>query len=60
MTQQEIASHLGSTREVIARILGQFAQGGHIQTGRNQIVINDPVSLANHLRLQNETESAAR
>ena len=55
MTQQEIASHLGTTREVIARLLGQLASEGHIQTGRNQIVINDPVSLAEHVRTQGKT-----
>lgn len=58
MTQQEIASHLGTTREVIARILGQLASEGHIQTGRNRIVINDPVDLAEHARMHNETKRA--
>lgn len=46
MTQQEIASHLGTTREVIARILGQLASKKYIKTSRNQIVINDPSRLA--------------
>lgn len=46
MTQQEIASHLGSTREVIARVLGQLVSEGHIQTGRSQIAINNPEKLA--------------
>jgi CRP/FNR family transcriptional regulator len=55
MTQQEIASHLGATREVVARVLGQLASEGHIQTGRNQIVINDPVSLAEHVKTQSKT-----
>ena len=52
MTQQEVASHLGTTREVVARALAQLASEGHIQTGRNQIVINDPVSLAERVRRQ--------
>ena len=56
MTQQEIASHLGSTREVVARVLAQLASKGHIQTGRNQIVINDPVGLAENLSLQKQTK----
>jgi len=60
MTQQEIASHLGSTREVVARILGQLASKGHIQTGRNQIVINDPVSLGENLRLQQKETIAKK
>ena len=46
MTQQEIASHLGTTREVIARVLGQLASEGHVQTSRNQIALNDPTRLA--------------
>jgi CRP/FNR family transcriptional regulator len=50
MTQQEIASHLGTTREVIARVLGQLAAEGHIQTRRNQITINDPAKLAELVR----------
>jgi CRP/FNR family transcriptional regulator len=50
MTQQEIASHLGTTREVIARILGQLASEGHIQTSRSQIALNDPAKLAEAVR----------
>jgi CRP/FNR family transcriptional regulator len=46
MTQHEIASHLGTTREVVARALGQLASARRIRTGRGQIVINDPVRLA--------------
>jgi CRP/FNR family transcriptional regulator len=46
MTQQEIASHLGTTREVVARALGHLVSAKRITTGRNQIVINDPVRLA--------------
>jgi CRP/FNR family transcriptional regulator len=46
MTQQEIASHLGTTREVVARALGQLASKGRIRTGRRQIAITDPVRLA--------------
>jgi CRP/FNR family transcriptional regulator len=50
MTQREIASHLGTTREVVARALGQLASAGRIRTGRRQIAINDPVRLARDLR----------
>jgi CRP/FNR family transcriptional regulator, anaerobic regulatory protein len=50
MTQQEIASHLGTTREVVARALGQLAAAGRIRTGRRQIAINDPVRLARDLK----------
>lgn len=50
MTQQEIASHIGTTREVVARVLGQLASAGHIHTGRSQILINDPAKLAELLK----------
>jgi CRP/FNR family transcriptional regulator len=50
MTQQEIASHLGTTREVVARALGKLASAGCIRTGRRQIAINDPVRLARALK----------
>lgn len=50
MTQQEIASHLGTTREVIARVLGQLVSQGDIQTSRNQIVLNNPARLARCVR----------
>ena len=46
MTQQLIASHLGTTREVIARVLSGLAAGGFITTGRNLIEIRDPIRLA--------------
>ena len=51
MTQQEIASHLGTTREVVARALGKLASAGRIRTGRRQIAINDPVRLARDLKV---------
>ena len=50
MTQQEIASHLGTTREVIARIVGKLASEKHIETSRNQIAITDPPKLAELVR----------
>ena len=50
MTQQQIASHLGTTREVIARVIGQLVRAGHIQTSRNQITINEPTRLAEFVR----------
>jgi CRP/FNR family transcriptional regulator, anaerobic regulatory protein len=46
ITQQAIGSHLGSTREVIARALAQLAAAGHVRTGRRQIVLTDPAKLA--------------
>ena len=46
MTQQQIASHLGTTREVIARLLRQLVAQKHIETKRNLLVIRRPTSLA--------------
>jgi CRP/FNR family transcriptional regulator len=61
MTQQEIASHLGTSREVVARALGQLASAKRIRTGRNQIVINDPVTLAEHgLRRERQPSKTRR
>lgn len=39
MTQQRLANHLGTTREVIARILGEFTSEGLIQPGRGKVRI---------------------
>jgi CRP/FNR family transcriptional regulator len=50
MTQQEIASHLGTTREVVARALGQLVSTKRIRTSRGQIAIVDPVKLAQAVR----------
>jgi len=41
MTQQQLAQHLGTTREVVARLLGDFVAGGLVQTGRGSIAIKD-------------------
>ena len=50
MTQQEIASHLGTTREVVARALGQLASAGRIRTGRSRIAIDDPLKLGESVK----------
>lgn len=42
MTQQEIAFHLGTTREVIARLLRQMVAEEQLETGRNRIIIRRP------------------
>jgi len=39
MTQQEIASHIGSSREMVSRILKDLKTGGYIETTGKQIVI---------------------
>jgi len=45
MTQQEIAGRLGTTREVVARILGEFNSSEVINTSRGKIVINKKAEL---------------
>jgi CRP/FNR family transcriptional regulator len=45
MTQQQIAAHLGTTREVVARLLAQFATRGWVTTGRGWIRIADAAGL---------------
>lgn len=41
MTQQKIASHLGTTREVIARLLQEFVAKGVVRTQRGALAILD-------------------
>jgi CRP/FNR family transcriptional regulator len=45
ITHQEIAAELGSSREVISRILEDFASRGLIRTGRGTVEILDPEAL---------------
>ena len=39
MTQQEIASHIGSSREMVSRILKDLKTGGYIEMQGRQIII---------------------
>lgn len=45
MTQQQIAQHLGTTREVVARLIGELAAAGLVQTGRGRMRVMDAVGL---------------
>jgi CRP/FNR family transcriptional regulator len=47
VTHQEIAAELGSSREVISRILEDFSRLGLIESGRGTIVILDDQELEN-------------
>jgi CRP/FNR family transcriptional regulator len=47
VTHQEIAAELGSSREVISRILEDFSRLGLIESGRGAIVILDQQELEN-------------
>lgn len=46
MTQQMLAGHLGTSREVIARLMQSLTQQGLVSTRRGRIRILDPVRLA--------------
>lgn len=41
MTQQQLAQHLGTTREVVARLMQDLVAKGFVRTQRGQIVIKD-------------------
>lgn len=41
MTQQEIASHLGTSREVVARLMRGFVSEGGVSTGRGVIKVEN-------------------
>ncbi len=46
MTQQELAYHLGTTREVVARLMGDLALKGLVKTRRKEITIVNAKELA--------------
>jgi CRP/FNR family transcriptional regulator, anaerobic regulatory protein len=39
MTQQVIADHVGTSREVVARLMGGFVEKGWIRTGRGEVTL---------------------
>ncbi|MFD2180684.1 Crp/Fnr family transcriptional regulator [Rhodoplanes azumiensis] len=45
-TQQEIAGHIGTTREMVARLVGRMVRRGWIATGRGRIAVLRPAALA--------------
>lgn len=49
MTQQQIARHLGTTREVIARLVGEFVGNGWLRTERGALGVVDLFSLRGQL-----------
>jgi CRP/FNR family transcriptional regulator len=49
-TQQEIAGHIGTTREVVARLLGRMSKQGWIETGRGAVKIHKTGMLANLIK----------
>jgi len=53
MTQQELAGHLGTTREVIARLMGSFVAQGWVATRRGVVEVIDTQSLSDTVLPQN-------
>ncbi|MET0064747.1 MAG: Crp/Fnr family transcriptional regulator [Candidatus Thiodiazotropha sp.] len=50
MTQQELGSHLGTTREVIARLIQGFVASGAVSTRRGAVMIDNPEALSRLIR----------
>jgi CRP/FNR family transcriptional regulator len=46
MTQQQLAQHLGTTREVVARLMRELVGQGLVETGRGLIRVRDSDGLA--------------
>jgi len=46
MTQQQMARHLGTTREVVARLMREFVAAGQVETRRRRTLICDAAGLA--------------
>lgn len=51
-TQQELAGHLGTSREVIARVMQGFTTQGMVETKRGVVTILDSEGLAERIRPQ--------
>jgi CRP/FNR family transcriptional regulator len=49
MTHQELADEVGSTREMVSRILESFADRGLVRLGRRRIEVHDPGALRHAL-----------
>jgi len=46
MTQQQMAHHLGTTREVVARLMGELVSAGLVETRRGMTKIRDAAGMA--------------
>ncbi len=49
LTQQELASMIGTSRETVSRILSKFEDEGLVTTSRKKIIINKPEELKNYM-----------
>jgi len=55
MTQQQMGFHLGTSREVVARLLSEWVNGGLIRTGRGTTWLLDSPALARLLEVEGTT-----
>ncbi|MBS1161651.1 MAG: cAMP-binding protein [Proteobacteria bacterium] len=46
MTQQQMAGHLGTSREVVARLMRELVAAGYVETGRGSTQLRDSAGLA--------------
>jgi DNA-binding transcriptional regulator LsrR (DeoR family) len=46
VTQQQLADHVGTAREVVARVLRELREAGIVLTTKRQLEITDPARLA--------------
>lgn len=51
-TQQELAHHIGTTREVVARQVGEWVSNGLVETGRGRLRLLDVSALAKCAKAQ--------
>ena len=59
MTQQQLAQHLGTTREVIARLMREFVAREYVQTQRGVIRIRDVFGLRRVITREDDAPGAA-
>ena len=56
MTQQNLADHLGTSREVIARLMQNYTSKGYLTTRRGKITINDAKAMSEILKTNQRPE----
>jgi len=60
ITHQALADELGSVREIVTRVLGQFASAGWVQLAREQIDVTDKEALSRFVQNPRYVENSQR
>ena len=60
MTQQQLARHLGTTREVVARLISEFVGKGWLRTHRGGLSIVDLFALRGLISAKRNSAKAVR